>query len=102
MSDESEFQYLPELDFLLQKIASSSHDQQPACEVINVQPFQAEDTKAEVREMRSRQHLQYEILRKFGDSNEFDQWWMHEGNNKGWIFNTIYKKKTEDEVHVYR
>jgi hypothetical protein len=42
------------------------------------------------------------MIKTFNDSNEFDQWWTQEGGSQGWIFNTIYKKKTEDEVHVYR
>lgn len=90
------------MDLLFRKATSPSQDEEPTCEVINVQPFQSKNNKLDMREMRSRQHLQYEQLQKFNDSNEFDRWWTVDGNSKGWIFNTIYKKKTEDEVHVYR
>lgn len=91
--ESSEFRYLPELDFLLKQIAPSTST---TCEVINVKPldnfiFQPKQKSAAPREMRSRQHLQYEVIRTFNDANEFDQWWNHEGGSQGWIFNTIYK-----------
>jgi hypothetical protein len=102
-SEGSEFRYLPDFDFLRQQFAPSTSS---TCEVLNVQPLDTmlfqQRPEPKPREMRSRQHLQYEVIRTFNDSNEFDQWWTHEGGCNGWIFNTIYKKKTEDEVHVYR
>lgn len=98
----SEFKYIQDFDFLFNTRQGNEQQQQQStstCEVLNVKPL---NLQPGVESMRSRQHLEYEIVRQFHDSNKFDQWWTHENNCKGWIFNTIYKKKTEDEVHVYR